>query len=291
RTEDVFHFEHGRRANSGLSTALARIHAHIMATGVTVRGNHFEPAEFDAADRAPLRAILAVPLRAGDRLLGLLAVQGSTPDAYSADDQMLLEMLAAQAAIAFENARLFANTQRLANLDPLTRLYNRRHFFDLGQREFERVARHHSPLTILIADIDHFKRVNDTRGHLAGDQVLRAVAAGFRESLRDVDIIGRYGGEEFVVLMPETDMPEARRAGERLMQRLAHAPIPTDRGPVSVTLSLGLAEMEAGYDISLETLLDRADQALYAAKQAGRDRLVCWDSRLPFRSQFGPAPA
>jgi GGDEF domain-containing protein len=151
------------------------------------------------------RSILAVPLRSGDGVIGMISAQSYKPHAYSTEDQYLLEMLAAHAAIAVENTRLIKRIQWLAITDPLTGLYNRRGLFELGQREVERFRRFNHPFVAIMLDIDMFKNVNDTFGHNIGDQVLIALADEMRKRVRvDVDVVGRYGGEELVIILPET---------------------------------------------------------------------------------------
>ncbi len=167
----------------------------------------------------------------------------------------------------------------LATTDMLTNLTNRHQFFILAEREVERSLRYNHPLALLIVDIDYFKRVNDTLGHIAGDQVLVAIGKAIREALRNVDIAGRYGGEEFCVLLPEISLDGALRAAERLRGLIAEMGVSTDRGKVSVTVSIGVAGLRGNVDATAENiaarelaaLLDHADQALYDAKQSGRN--------------------
>ncbi len=167
--------------------------------------------------------------------------------------------------------------RRLSTLDSLTGLLTRRRFFALAQQEYERFRRYHRPLALIMADIDYFKMINDQHGHLVGDQVLQAVAETLQRNLRQVDILGRYGGEEFVMVLPETDTATAHASAERLRAAIARVVVPTAQGSVSVTLSLGVAAISDGYPIGLEQLLDSADQMLYQAKQAGRNCVVVWD--------------
>ena len=167
--------------------------------------------------------------------------------------------------------------RRLSTLDSLTGLLNRRQFFALAQQEYERFRRYHRPLALIMADIDYFKMINDQHGHLIGDQVLQAVAETLQRNLRQVDILGRYGGEEFVMVLPETDTATAHASAERLRAAIARMVIPTAQGSVSVTLSLGVAAISDGHPLGLEQLLDSADQMLYQAKQAGRNCVVVWD--------------
>ncbi len=163
--------------------------------------------------------------------------------------------------------------QRLSQVDSLTGCVNRRHFNERILAEAERVGRYERKLSVLFCDIDHFKQINDTLGHLAGDEVLRAVGRIFLMQVRDdVDWVARYGGEEFVVVLPETGQAEAMATGERLREILASTPVELAQCPIPVTISIGVAELRAGE--SVNELLARADTALYAAKAAGRNRVL-----------------
>ena len=146
---------------------------------------------------------------------------------------------------------------------------------ELAQREFRRARRHRRPLTAIMLDIDHFKKVNDTYGHAVGDQVLQIIAARCRETVREIDILGRYGGEEFVVLLLETDIDGTCVMAERLRQCVAEPPISTDGGPLVITISLGIAILDKECT-DLDNLLRRADQALYVSKRNGRNRASTW---------------
>ncbi len=161
----------------------------------------------------------------------------------------------------------------LATTDELTRLHNRRHFMDLAQREAALAKRYGHQVSFLLIDVDHFKRVNDTYGHDTGDQVLRMMADTFRECLREVDILGRYGGEEFVVLLPQTDPEEAYQAAERLRETIANKRISTAHGSVACTVSVGMVTASSD-EADLFLLLKKADQAMYQAKDQGRNQ-VC----------------
>ena len=183
-----------------------------------------------------------------------------------------------------DRKRMEETLRRLATQDSLTGLFNRRYFFAVAKREFQRSQRYGHSLALLLLDIDYFKRINDAYGHRAGDQVLRTVAGIMRNGLRQVDIPCRYGGEEFVMLLPETPLDTAIAVAQRLGATLAATPISTEKGPLPVTVSIGVAGLINGENLTLDLLLERADQAMYTAKQAGRNRVQVWrsDAQLSF---------
>jgi diguanylate cyclase (GGDEF)-like protein len=214
-----------------------------------------------------------VPVVHQERVAGVLLCERRAPDGFGPADVEVAAAFAAQAGIAVENARLFEEVQRMARTDDLTGTLNRRHFFAVAGRELSRAARYGRPLSAAMLDVDRFKRVNDTYGHAVGDEVLREVARRVIESVRSVDLVGRYGGEEFALLLPETEgSTAARNVAERVRRCVEAAPVATSAGPVPVTVSVGVACRAPGPD-GIETLLDRADQALLRAKQGGRNRV------------------
>ncbi|NMB87542.1 MAG: diguanylate cyclase [Chloroflexi bacterium] len=221
-------------------------------------------------------AIMGVPLVVGDRAIGALLAQNyEQENCYTPDIFQLFTMIGSPVAIAFENARLFTRMEQLATIDALTNLYNRHHFFKLAEIELERSQRYDCPFSLVMIDIDHFKQTNDTYGHIVGDMVLRAVANACRKTLRKVDVIGRYGGEEIMALLPETDEEAAHLTAERLRRSIENMRVYLDAGsPVQVTASLGVTTLHSGEEASLPVLLDRADQAMYMAKRLGRNRVV-----------------
>ncbi len=169
-------------------------------------------------------------------------------------------------------ARLDA--QRLARTDPLTGALNRRHFAELAERELERARRGGDTVAVLLLDLDDFKHINDSHGHAAGDAVLKAAAAAVARRLRMVDVLARWGGEEFVVLLPSTPRAEAVRVAERLREAVTAVSTPIEAGrSVRTSASIGVAVAERGAG-SLQALIAAADQAMYAAKQGGRNRVA-----------------
>lgn len=173
-----------------------------------------------------------------------------------------------------ERRRVETELRRLATTDPLTGLANRRHFLDLAETELGRLLRYGRPLSVLMMDVDHFKAINDTHGHAAGDRALVQLAETCREELRDTDILGRLGGEEFAVVLTETSLPAAMEVAERLRQRLGSVFVRRpDGGSFRFTVSIGITDGRNG-DRSIERALARADHALYQAKHSGRNRVV-----------------
>jgi diguanylate cyclase (GGDEF)-like protein/PAS domain S-box-containing protein len=164
-----------------------------------------------------------------------------------------------------------ARLRELATTDPLTGCLNRREFFDLAGGELERGLRYGRPVSLAMLDADHFKEINDRFGHAAGDRALKAIADSCRRTLRQSDLLGRLGGEEFAALFVETPLADARCVTERLLRDVAQARVPAGEGEVAFTLSAGVVERRDGE--SLEAMLKRADEALYRAKEAGRNRL------------------
>ena len=219
-----------------------------------------------------IRSVLCVPGLAGDEVIALTYVFRSGPAARPFDqhDVQLAIAISHQAALTVQRTQLLEKSQQLEQLamvDNLTGLNNRRRFLDLAEKEFQRARRYKRPLAAMLLDVDEFKQFNDTYGRSVGDQVLRGVAERCQESLREANLLARYGGDEFVVLLLECDLAAAERVATRLHRRTAAAPIETAAGPVSMGVSTGCAEL--GDDIAnLQSLIALADAALYLAKSA-----------------------
>lgn len=165
-----------------------------------------------------------------------------------------------------------AELRHLATTDPLTGASNRRHFFEMADRELKRAERYGRPLAVFLMDIDRFKSINDTYGHGIGDEVIKTVVEVIQQDLRSQDVLGRIGGEEFAVLVPECPLDDAVQLADRLRQTIADNRIETAKGPLSCTVSAGVAD--CGNLHSVEAALEAADRALYAAKESGRNRVV-----------------
>jgi diguanylate cyclase (GGDEF)-like protein len=220
------------------------------------------------------RAVLAVPILREHHLLGLVTAVDPEEGAFSDDDVESLSALAVQAGVAIENARLHRVVERQAVTDALTGLANRRQFYEVLGREYERAQRFGQPVSLILLDIDDFKQINDSRGHLAGDAVLHSVAATVAEVIREIDLAARYGGEEFAVLLPQTGPEGAAHLAERLRSEIAARSIRFGTEEISgVTASFGVA---AGPDEQMTQidLIASADAALYQAKREGKNHVT-----------------
>ena len=216
---------------------------------------------------------MGIPLISSNKLFGLLSVV--SPDATSFNSHQIT--LAQSFANAIENAHVLREVRNQASTDPLTGLYNRRSFFDLAQKEYSQAMYTKRPLAALMMDVDFFKRVNDTYGHDIGDLVLIKLAKLCARKIRNADILGRYGGEEFVLILPDTPPHTATKIAERLRRDIAEMRIRSKKGEIQVHVSVGIASLDIACP-SLEELIKRSDTALYQAKQQGRNRVIVWET-------------
>jgi len=217
-----------------------------------------------------IKAMICVPLLAKGRTLGIVLIEHSIKDAFDDENMRLLEVISQQVSIAIENARLYQQMHDLATLDNLTGAYNRLYFNDKLQEEFKKAQEGGHDLSFIILDIDHFKKFNDTYGHLFGDLVLKTLSGFIMKTLRKEDVFARYGGEEFVILMPYTSLEQAKEKAEDLRIGVSQLSI-TDRVvSASITISIGVSTFPETAGRSQE-LIRTADDALYEAKRAGRN--------------------
>jgi diguanylate cyclase (GGDEF)-like protein/PAS domain S-box-containing protein len=277
-------YEDGAYQSSPLELQkLTGLTGHVIRNGICmhipdVLHPDFElPVEMAIISRQQVCTYVGVPLIFRDRVVGAISMQNYRPNAYTSDQIRLLETIATQATIALENSRLFAQMESLAMTDTLTGIFNRRQFMAMGVIELERSLRYHKKMSAVMIDIDHFKKVNDTYGHIAGDHFLKEIAGLLKRSLRSMDILGRYGGEEFAIIMPETSLEEAQKAAERMRILVEGKQIFIEQAPVGVTASFGVTALNPDTK-DLQVLLEQADRAMYAAKQAGRNRVEIYSS-------------
>ena len=289
RHRDRFSCWHGpaaARAEVESLCARANLSEGAFAVPDAQADPHF--ADHPAVSGGPrIRSFAGTPMTARDgERLGTLCVLGPKPTAFGPNETMHLDALASLAAETLilrsaaryavqdlvEAERVKRRYYDLAMTDGLTGALNRRAFFDVGKRDLARCARHGGHLSVIALDVDHFKRVNDVHGHAVGDAVLRDLCACIDRSVRDEDALGRIGGEEFAITLPETTEAAAHALADRLRRTVKQLSFEGREGPFSVTVSMGVATAHPG-DRSLAAPLKRADTALYLAKAGGRDRV------------------
>gem|GEM_PF-911173 len=224
-----------------------------------------------AAAPADLGTVAASILATRGTVLGLVVVGAERPDAFAPEELQLLRILCNQAAVALENALLFQQAQFLATRDGLTGLLNHRTFYQRLDEEISRAKRHNTPLSIVILDTDCLKRMNDRYGHLTGDELLRVFARLISSTVRRSDIVARYGGDEFAILLPHTTPEAAQALCERLRRRIETYPFSVGDQAETIGASFGIAGYDPLLDADGAEVVRRADEALYRAKSAGRN--------------------
>jgi diguanylate cyclase (GGDEF)-like protein len=222
----------------------------------------------DIEDFPSFKGYRFFPLRTKKMVLGEVAYKG-----LNDQDEETFTVLAHQFALALRRIRLYNDVESMAITDGLTRMHTRRYLNERFEEEFGRAKLKKLPLSLLMIDVDHFKKVNDQYGHLTGDMVLREVARIIAVQVREIDIAGRYGGEEFCVILPDTDKPGALVVAERIRSALHEQKVKAYDAQLPVTVSVGVASF-AEDALQMEELLDKADWALYRAKKSGRNRVA-----------------
>ncbi len=217
---------------------------------------------------AGIKSELSVPVSISDRVLGVLNIESPQEMFFDDEDRRLLEAVAAQFAIALSNLEAQDQLRRQAVRDPLTKLFNRHYFNEVIKAELERADRYEHPLSLLMTDVDGFRRVNNTLGHLRGDEVLRQVARILESSVRASDSVIRYGGDEFLILMPETSDEEPSRVAQRLKDSIAQLATEMQLGEMPIGLSIGIYMRKPHDELSVEEILEQADKRMYADKRA-----------------------
>ncbi|GFP25890.1 hypothetical protein HKBW3S25_01371, partial [Candidatus Hakubella thermalkaliphila] len=217
-------------------------------------------------ERESMTSLLTVPLKTEGGVIGVFSVYSIEKRSFSEEEVEMASLFASLAAIAIERARLFEEVERLSVTDPLTGLFNRRYFNHIMEQEKQRVKRYHKPLSLLFADVDGFKAYNDHLDHLVGDEILKEVAQILRSNVRAADVVVRYGGDEFVVLMPETDQEEAQLVTERIERALRIWNMSPNIADVRLSLSIGRKTADADH---VETIVEEADREMYSKKIHG----------------------
>ncbi len=226
-----------------------------------------------------VRSWLGIPLIVHGRVIGLLAFSCREPCFFTPTHVRMTAALGDHVAVALHNARLYEQTRELAMTDSLTGVATRRSFFVQAKVALEHAKRHGRPISAIMSDLDHFKEINDAFGHAKGDEALRLVADVARDGLRRSDIIGRFGGEEFAVILPDSEIGAARAISERLRREVGSIIVPGTTAALSI--SIGIVSETPGSAETVDALLDRADRALFEAKRLGRNRIAVYEPLEP----------
>ncbi|MCG3120152.1 MAG: hypothetical protein ALAOOOJD_02777 [bacterium] len=244
-----------------------------------------ERYEYHTGNPAKKGAFLSLPLITRDgRVVGVINLWRRRAASFSAKEIDLLRKIAGQLGQVLDTITVYHQTRELSITDELTKVFNRRYFNQRFEREMQRAQRYQRPLSLIMLDIDHFKIFNDTHGHLWGDAVLKQVAQALEDSLRKADILARFGGEEFVILLPEIDKAHGRQVAEKLRHAIEHTPFPkAETQPLGkITASLGLASYPEDAE-GASDLIHHADQGLYLAKSRGRNQVGVYQETNPKR--------
>ena len=249
----------------------AGLAARALSMGRSVIENNVNSVEGYIAGFAETQAEMCVPLIIFGEKLGVLALDSARKNAFDPEDVQPLESVADICAAAIQNAHNFDRMKQLAYVDGLTGIHNRRYFEMRIVEELERASRFQGRMSVIMVDIDHFKKMNDEFGHLLGDEMLRAVSSILKQQLRKMDMVCRYGGDEFAIVVPETTGESAMRVAEKLRRQVETHFFPGVPRPV--TISCGVADYPA-HGVTRDEVVAAADSALYLAKQAGRNRVA-----------------
>ena len=266
RAIQLLPFDQASRESLGQGNGVLRL-AHLTAHWSALR---------PPVDQAPMTSFLGVPIRSHDQFFGHLSLANKTAphglaDHFSELDEQVVLTLASQAGTAIQNLQLLHDSKEQASHDSLTGLLNHSTTLTVLTHEISRAERSHQPLAVLIADLDHFKQVNDTYGHLVGDVILRDAAKRLSQTARRYDHVGRIGGEEFLIVVPDCDLDALRECAERFRASISDLPFATPSGPLAITVSIGATVWSSEHPVNQDLLRKMADYALYRVKRDGRN--------------------
>ena len=254
------------------------IAGHVASTGQPLIVNDVEKSKYflksvDQRTRFKTRQIICVPLVNRGKTIGVLqALNKRGHQDFNKEDERLFGAFGHQVSVAIDNARLY----NMAFYDALTRVYMRRYFEAWLEQEFARVKRYHTNLSLMMFDIDHFKKINDAHGHQAGDYILRKLAETVKANVRLADVVARYGGEEFVVCLPETTVEKAKFSGERIRKAVEQTKFIYEGKTIPVTISVGITSFKLTPEKTAAQFIKDADTALYRSKEGGRNRVTLY---------------
>jgi len=245
-----------------------------------IERKRFEPRRMGSSG-GRLKSHISLPLINEGKVLGCASLNSETPNAFDAQALQFFSLIAYQTTSSMKASQVISSMKDMAVYDTLTRLYNRSHLNQVLEAEFKKALIEKHPLSVIMVDIDHFKAINDRYGHDEGDRFLVHVASLLKASLRKHDIVARFGGEEFVVVLPRTIMKDALVIAERIRRSAEGTPLAVGKEEVHLTVSLGIAAIPAVWPESKEELIKFADTALYEAKGKGRNRVCFYVSTNP----------
>jgi diguanylate cyclase (GGDEF)-like protein len=252
----------------------------IDASRVTLQvvKRKLRPKQMMIDPKATLKSHLTLPLAVEGEILGCISLNNDQPNAFDAQDLQFFSVIGYQMAATLKHFQRFSSIKTMATYDTLTNLYNRRYFEERLGGETQKSFYGGTPLSLVMVDIDHFKKVNDTFGHTEGDKVLREIAALLKTSVRKKDTVARYGGEEFILILPEAGLEESSMIAERIRRLVENTSFQIGQAQINLTVSLGISNFPSHRPTSKEELVKMADQALYEAKRGGRNRVCIFDS-------------
>ncbi len=249
------------------------VHIHDLSVFYETSGNFIHHPE----EQKRGGSYMGIALKVHNATIGVIGMDNAAKFGLNVDDMDFMAILSHQLAAGIEKSRLFEKIQQISQHDGLTGLYNHRMFQEKLQQEINRRGRNHSPLSLMMLDIDHFKQFNDNYGHQAGDTILKKLSAVISSQTRcaTIDVCSRYGGEEFAVIMPELELPQAVKVAERLRKAVEDAVFlgPDAKAEHRVTISIGVACITGKDEIKPEELVKKSDDALYRSKRNGRNRV------------------
>jgi diguanylate cyclase (GGDEF)-like protein len=227
---------------------------------------------------ATLKSHLTLPLAAEGEISGCISLNSDRPNAFDAQDLQFFSVIGYQMAATLKHFQRFSSMKNIAIYDTLTNLYNRRYFEERLGVEVQKAFHTGAFLSLVLVDIDHFKKVNDTLGHPMGDKVLCEIGSLLKNSVRKKDTVARYGGEEFILILPDANLEASFMIAERIRRMVEKTPFEIDQAQINMTVSIGISSFPSHQARSKEELVKMADQALYEAKGGGRNRVCVFDS-------------
>jgi diguanylate cyclase (GGDEF)-like protein len=238
-----------------------------------VEKRKLRPKQMMIDPKATLKSHLTLPLTIEGEIIGCISLNSDQPNAFDAQDLQFLSVIGYQMAASLKHFQRFSSIKNIAIYDTLTNLYNRRYFDERLEVEAQKSFFSDTSLSLVMVDIDHFKRVNDTFGHTEGDKVLCEIASLLKGSVRKKDTVARYGGEEFILILPEAGLEESSVISERIRRLVESTPFEVGQAQINLTVSLGISNFPSHHARTKEELVKMADLALYDAKRGGRNRV------------------